>query len=83
MVNDIEPDQQAMTVALVKDAGHGTVTLADDGGFAYEPDDGFIGLDTFNYTASDGSLTSAPATVSFEVEVPPILPILLLILDDD
>ena len=36
----------------------------------YVPDPGFEGNDSFTYTTSDGTLTSAPATVSIAVEEP-------------
>ena len=37
---------------------------ATDGGFTYIPAAGFVGTDTFSYTASNGFLSSTPATVS-------------------
>jgi Bacterial Ig domain len=37
----------------------------------YTPVTGFVGQDTFSYTANDGELTSAPATVTIDVFPPP------------
>jgi len=65
--NDTDPDGDPLTVTVVDDVEHGELKLATDGRFKYEPDDGFSGTDTFTYTASDGQLTSAPATVTITV----------------
>ena len=47
---------------------HGDVTLSAGGRLVYTPDDGFTGVDTFTYRASDGTASSAPATVTITVE---------------
>ncbi|GAA3519227.1 hypothetical protein GCM10022234_13480 [Aeromicrobium panaciterrae] len=62
----------ATTAALVDDATDGTLVLAADGSFTYEPDAGFTGTDTFTYTAGGPGGTSTPATVTITVvPVPP------------
>jgi subtilisin-like proprotein convertase family protein len=65
--NDPDPDGDPTTAAVDQDVAHGTLVLAANGALAYTPDDGFVGTDTFTYTATDGTLTSAPATVTFTV----------------
>ena len=54
----------------------GTVSLVDDGAaVSYSPPSGFIGSDTFTYTASDGHGGTATATVTINVEpdnLPPV-----------
>lgn len=52
--------------------GGGTADVADDGGFSYQPAAGFFGFDTFTYTVTNTSGTSAPATVTIEVAAPPV-----------
>ncbi|HEU4699437.1 MAG TPA: Ig-like domain-containing protein, partial [Gemmatimonadales bacterium] len=47
---------------------HGTVDLHPDGSFIYTPDQDYSGADSFTYRASDGSLASAPATVTIGVQ---------------
>jgi len=65
--NDTDPDGDALTAILETDAEHGTLALEADGGFTYAPDEGYEGLDTFTYRASDGELESEIATVTITV----------------
>ena len=52
----------------VDDVQHGTVTLnTGTGAFTYTPELGFVGLDSFTYTLSDGTETSNKVTVSIQV----------------
>ncbi|HEX8695032.1 MAG TPA: Ig-like domain-containing protein [Longimicrobium sp.] len=48
-------------------AAGGTVTINADGSFAYLSPSGFTGSDSFTYTATDGTDSSAPATVTMTV----------------
>ena len=52
------------------------LTLNGDGSFAYTPNQGFSGSDSFTYTVSDGALTDT-ATVEINVEENPISPVVL------
>jgi VCBS repeat-containing protein len=65
--NDSDPDSSTLTAAVVTGPGHGTLTLNANGAFTYTPAANFNGTDTFTYRASDGSLTSDPATVTITV----------------
>jgi hypothetical protein len=61
---------------VVGEPRHGTVALAPGGGLAasatYTPAAGFVGEDSFTYTATDArGLTSRPATVRLAVTAPP------------
>ncbi len=59
---------------LRADVGHGTLTLDEDGGFRYQPDEGFVGTDTFRYRIPGGLLLLLPsntATVTITVTPPP------------
>ena len=62
-----DPDGDVLTFSLAGQPGHGTVVVNADGSFTYTPAGGYVGLDSFTYTASDGKLTSLPATVSITV----------------
>ncbi len=64
LANDADPDGDALTVQLLTDPEHGTVTLAADGTLAYDPDTDYFGNDSFTYRVSDGVGTSTVATVS-------------------
>ena len=47
-------DGPSLTYAVVAQAGHGTVTLNQDGSFSYAPDGDYIGSDSFTFRANDG-----------------------------
>ena len=47
-------------------AAHGTVSLVTDGSFTYTPTKGYVGADSFSYTAGDG-IATASSTVTIEV----------------
>ena len=58
-------------LTCVVDGGplHGTLVSFDsDGTFAYRPDRGFVGSDSFTYHVSDGALSGDEATVTILVE---------------
>jgi len=62
----------ATSVAVVSGAMHGTAT-SNGTSISYTPAAGYAGPDSFTYTASNGSGTSAPAKVSVTVGYPPIM----------
>ncbi|MDI6844046.1 MAG: Ig-like domain-containing protein [Anaerosomatales bacterium] len=66
LANDSDPDGDSLAATLTAGPSHGTIELAPDGGFAYTPDSGYSGEDSFTYEASDGSL-AATATVTITV----------------
>ena len=67
LANDSDPDGDTLTATLVKNVSNGTLNLSTTGAFTYTPKADFTGTDTFTYTASDGVLFSAPATVTITV----------------
>lgn len=74
LANDTDAEDDDLTAGGLTQPAHGEVTLEDDGSFTYTPDDGYVGVDTFTYTANDGTSDSGPATVQVtveEVEDPP------------
>lgn len=71
--NDTDGEGNPLTAALVDGPEEGTLTLGVDGSFTYRPGSGFRGVDTFTYTASDDTGTSAPATVTITVGEAPVL----------
>ena len=48
---------------LVSSPAYGTLALSPDGSFTYQPQAGFIGIDSFTYKASTGLYESEVATV--------------------
>jgi subtilisin family serine protease len=67
LFNDSDPDGNPLTAVLASGPSKGTLALAVDGSFTYSPGSGFWGTDSFTYTASDGKLASAPATVTLNI----------------
>src|SRR5690606_22389668 len=66
--NDKDLDGDRLTATRVSSPLNGTVVLRADGSLTYTPEKGFAGKDQFTYTASDGTDTSAPATVTVTVK---------------
>jgi VCBS repeat-containing protein len=73
--NDSDKDGDALTAALKSGPAHGTLTLSATGAYTYVADAGYVGQDTFTYTASDGKASSS-ATVTISVAaLPNVAPI--------
>jgi len=78
-IQDLDGDP--LTTGLFSGPSHGTLTLNPDGSYTYQPGSGFVGDDSFIYSASDGESGVLPAygTVSIKVigdttPPPPMLP---------
>jgi VCBS repeat-containing protein len=71
LANDTDVDGDTLGAQLVSGPTHGMLTLNADGSFTYTPAAGYVGVDGFTYTASDGRLVSATATVTLVITVPP------------
>ncbi|MBW7882604.1 MAG: tandem-95 repeat protein [Caldilineaceae bacterium] len=67
LVNDSDVDGDALSVASYTQPANGTVVANPDGSFTYTPDANFNGVDTFDYTISDGNGGSDTATVTITV----------------
>ncbi len=52
--NDLNLDQDALTLTVVSNVEHGTLALDASGSFTYSPTAGFAGEDQFIYKISDG-----------------------------
>ena len=65
LTNDL--GSATLTVAGYTNPANGVLAVNGDGSFTYQPNAGFYGNDTFTYTAADGVLASAPATVTITV----------------
>lgn len=71
--NDIDLDGDALVTRLVAGPSHGSLVLASNGGFQYQPDGGYSGPDTFSYRPFDGMAESLLATtVSIVVGPAPV-----------
>ncbi len=63
--NDTDANGDALTVVAVTPPIHGTASVAPDGSTViYQPQAGYVGVDSFEYTVSDGNGGTASATVT-------------------
>jgi VCBS repeat-containing protein len=75
LANDFDSNGDALSAVLDFGTSNGTLTLNNDGSFAYTPNQNFLGMDAFTYHVSDGNLDSSPTQVKievFEVNLAPI-----------
>ncbi len=70
--NDVDPNGDALTVALVTAPAHGSLVLNADGTGRYTPAGGFAGTDSFTYRVSDGRGGTDTATVTIVVNGAPV-----------
>ena len=62
-----DQDLDLLTAELVTGPANGSLALNPDGSFVYTPNPNFNGTDSFTYRTFDGSMYSAPATVTLSV----------------
>lgn len=65
--NDEDPDGDGLTIIENTDAKNGAVDVGPDGTFVYTPAEGFVGIDTFQYTVSDGQGGTKIGTVTINI----------------
>ncbi|MGI9645922.1 MAG: Ig-like domain-containing protein, partial [Ilumatobacteraceae bacterium] len=65
--NDYDPDGEAIVVVDVGRPGHGTAEIGTASTVVYNPEPGYVGLDSFGYTIADGNGTEASAEVLVEL----------------
>ncbi len=74
LLNDVDAEDDAMTVYMVSNAVSGLVDLNQNGAFSYTPEQGFSGSDHFTYKAFDAVAGGNVATVNIVVDngAPPV-----------
>ncbi|MFW9843517.1 MAG: Ig-like domain-containing protein, partial [Candidatus Thorarchaeota archaeon] len=75
LANDIDNDGDSLETDLISGPTNGALTLNPDGSFVYTPAGGFVGVDSFEYRAFDGTDYSSSATVTITVQAvdhPPV-----------
>jgi VCBS repeat-containing protein len=65
--NDIDVEQNTLTVQKVSGPSNGTLTINPDGTFSYVPDSNFYGKDEFVYKTNDGNADSTEEKVTITV----------------
>jgi VCBS repeat-containing protein len=73
LANDTDPENDALTPALIVGPSHGTLTLNANSTFTYTPDANFNGTDMFTYAASD-RVTTGNLIVNPGAELGPASP---------
>lgn len=69
LANDSDPDGDSLAVSAITKGTNGIATLNANGTISYQPNAGFIGTDSFNYSVDDGKGGSDSATVTVTVTV--------------
>ncbi|MFO1281081.1 MAG: Ig-like domain-containing protein [Burkholderiales bacterium] len=72
LANDSDPDGDALAIVSAGSPAHGSATI-QGGAIAYKPAAGYVGIDTFSYTISDGRGLSASASVTVTVTGGPVV----------
>ncbi|MBI4565817.1 MAG: tandem-95 repeat protein [Planctomycetes bacterium] len=67
LANDLDVENDPLTVFLVSGTSNGTLNLSSDGSFTYIPNANYNGPDSFTYRCYDGELVSDVATVFLSV----------------
>ena len=68
-----DADNDPLTITLLTQPTHGTLTTLPDGAFKYIPNTGYAGTDYFTYSVNDGVYSSPAATVILNVtNSPPV-----------
>ena len=70
-----DQDGDPITYNILNTTSHGNITVNPDGTFTYTPTDGFIGNDTFTYTAKDWKENGNITTVQINVHPVNHLPV--------
>ena len=69
-----DPDDDSLITTIVTETKNGTLTLDEDGNYNYKPDEGFVGTDSFTFTAYDGELDAEPVQFTATILVTNTLP---------
>ena len=76
LANDIEVDNELLTISEVTNGKGGSVTINNDGTLTYTPKANFYGTDAFTYTVTDRGGEKDTATVKIEISKandPPVI----------
>jgi hypothetical protein len=74
--NDVDVNGKNLTAQLTTGPKHGELNLSSNGSFTYQPDAGYIGPDSFTYTASNDQLKTEPAIVHIMINDRGYLPLI-------
>jgi filamentous hemagglutinin family protein len=75
LANDTDPDADPLSTTVVGNPAHGTVVQNANGTLTYTPAQGYVGPDSFTYSATDSLNTSGVQSVNLTVAVPAVSPV--------
>lgn len=67
LVNDVDADGDTLIASLIPGPMNGALTLQADGSFIYRPNQGYTGVDSFEYRAYDGQALSDAVNVTLQI----------------
>ena len=67
LANDVEPDNELLTISGVTEGAGGSAKINPDGTLTYTPKPNFYGTDTFTYTVADREGLTSTANVTVAV----------------
>ena len=67
LVNDGDYAGDGLSAVKMTDPAHGILMFESDGSFMYIPNADYVGVDSFTYKATDGSVDTNVATVTLQV----------------
>ena len=68
LANDVDPNEQPLTLHSFSEPSHGSLTDNGDGTVTYTPNPDYYGQDSFEYTITDGRGGFDTATVTIAIE---------------
>jgi VCBS repeat-containing protein len=71
LANDMDPNGDTLSAALVNGPAHGTLTLNGDGSFEYHSEANYNGADSFTYVAKD-AFGGASAVTQVQLAIAPV-----------
>ncbi|AGL21292.1 Ig-like domain-containing protein [Actinoplanes sp. N902-109] len=95
LANDVDPNNDKLTVTIDQAPQHGTAVVNADGTVTYTPATGYLGPDAFHYTVDDGHggtdgadvtiavINSAPVAKPDAITSPTDIPVTITVLDND
>ncbi len=69
LANDSDADNDALKFVDVSKPANGKLAFNQDKNLVYRPNEGYIGIDSFTYTVSDGKGATATATATVRIRV--------------
>ena len=67
--NDVEPNGDSLTISVISDVSHGSLSLQNDGSFTYSPSPNYYGSDGFTYQICDAPSGGTCDTATVDITI--------------